>query len=158
MADALSGMEDKVRSHLVDVFARVTGRPRAEAEARYRGHTSLVMLLVKASAMCPPSSATPLTDLNALVLRTIDRTLDEIETTPRRAEKKTVAVLPCRDACCRIAGAPDPLRAESAAPAPAAAPASLPAITVSEAVIRPMREKVVGSGLVVPVERVQVHR
>jgi AcrR family transcriptional regulator len=80
VADALSAMEDKVRSHLTDVFARVTGRPRAEAEARYRGHTSLVMLLVKASAMCPPSSATPLTDLNALVLRTIDRTLDEIET------------------------------------------------------------------------------
>jgi HlyD family secretion protein len=55
-----------------------------------------------------------------------------------------------------LGAAPVAVRAETAEPAPAAARAGLPSITVSEAVIRLMREKVVGSGLVVPVERVQV--
>jgi HlyD family secretion protein len=50
-----------------------------------------------------------------------------------------------------------PLRAESAAAAAApAAEISLPAITVSQAAVRKMTDRVVGSGLVAPVERVLV--
>lgn len=80
VAEALSRMEDAIRRYLTEVFRCVTGRPVAEAEDRYRGHAALVILLVKSSAMCPPTRNTPLRDLNALVLRTINRTLDEIET------------------------------------------------------------------------------
>jgi AcrR family transcriptional regulator len=80
VAEALSRMEDDIRRYLSEVFARATGLSAAEADRRYRGHASLVMMLVKASAMCPPTQGTPLNDLNALVLRTIGRTLDEIET------------------------------------------------------------------------------
>lgn len=48
-----------------------------------------------------------------------------------------------------------PLHAESAQPAPAAAP-SLPAISVSTVGTRVLRDRVISSGLVGPVERVQV--
>ncbi len=80
VAEALSRMEDDIRRYLTGVFARVTGLPPAETERRYQGHAALIILLVKSSAMCPPTRGTPLDDLNALVLRTINRTLDEIET------------------------------------------------------------------------------
>jgi AcrR family transcriptional regulator len=80
VAEVLSRMEDEIRRYLTEVFMRVTGRPAADAERRYSGHAALIILLVKSSAMCPPTRGTPLTDLNALVLRTINRTLDEIET------------------------------------------------------------------------------
>jgi HlyD family secretion protein len=49
-----------------------------------------------------------------------------------------------------------PLRAESPAPEPAAAAPSLPAITVTTVETRQLRDRVVVSGLVGPVERVQV--
>jgi HlyD family secretion protein len=49
-----------------------------------------------------------------------------------------------------------PLRAESPAPEPAAAVPSLPAITVTTVETRQLRDRVVVSGLVGPVERVQV--
>lgn len=80
VAEALSRMEDDIRRYLTDVFMRVTGQPAAEAQRRYNGHAALIILLVKSSAMCTPTRGTPLADLNALVLRTINRTLDEIET------------------------------------------------------------------------------
>jgi AcrR family transcriptional regulator len=80
VAEALSRMEDDIRRYLTGVFMRVTGLPAAEAERRYSGHAALIILLVKSSTMCTPTRGTPLTDLHALVLRTINRTLDEIET------------------------------------------------------------------------------
>jgi HlyD family secretion protein len=49
-----------------------------------------------------------------------------------------------------------PLRAESPVPEPAAAAPSLPAITVTTVETRQLRDRVVVSGLVGPVERVQV--
>ena len=80
VADVLSRMEEQIRRYLLDVFGKVTGRAPAEAEARYTGHAALVVMLVKASAMCAPTRGTPVAELNALVLRTIMRTLDDVET------------------------------------------------------------------------------
>ncbi len=80
VAEVLSRMEDDIRRYLLGVFARVTDQSAAEAERRYGGHAALVVMLVKASAMCSPMRANAQIDLNALVLRTINRTLDEIET------------------------------------------------------------------------------
>jgi AcrR family transcriptional regulator len=80
VADVLSRMEEQIRRYLLDVFGKVTGRAPAEAEARYAGHAALVVMLVKASAMCAPTRGTPVAELNALVLRTIMRTLDDVET------------------------------------------------------------------------------
>jgi AcrR family transcriptional regulator len=74
----LEQLEMGIAGYLIEVFAKVTKRSLADATARYRGHASLVMLLVSGSGMRLPAVAATDDDLNRLILRTIDRTLDEI--------------------------------------------------------------------------------
>ncbi len=72
-------MEAGIAGHLTTVFAQATGVSVAEAERRWSAHAHLLVMLVKACAMQRPDS--PVTDdLTRLVLRNIDRTLDEIST------------------------------------------------------------------------------
>jgi hypothetical protein len=73
-------MESAIRGYMLGVFGRVTGLDPVEVERRYSGHAALVVMLVKSIVMCPPTRGTPVADLNALVLRMIDRVLGEIET------------------------------------------------------------------------------
>jgi AcrR family transcriptional regulator len=79
IAAALGHLESCIRSYLTTVFAAVTGQPFAEAQRRYGSHASLILLMVQASGMrVPEESASEERDLDELILRTIDRTLDEI--------------------------------------------------------------------------------
>jgi AcrR family transcriptional regulator len=70
-------MEDDVVNHLTAVFALATGVPHAVALGHWRAQAQLIVMLVKASAMQRPDHPN-LTDLKALVMRTIDQTLNEI--------------------------------------------------------------------------------
>jgi hypothetical protein len=77
---ALCEMERCVCTYLITVFAAVTGLPETVAAQRYVGHARLIVMLVKASDMRIPGPQTEESDLNELILRTIDKTLDEIAT------------------------------------------------------------------------------
>lgn len=75
---AASQMEAVVSQHLTAVFARATRRTPADAAQRYRAHAALIVMLFKASAM-RHNPHDPCSDaLTHLVLRTIDRILDDI--------------------------------------------------------------------------------
>lgn len=74
----LRRMETEIAGYLTSVFALVTGLPPEEAALRYGAHAGLLMLLIKGNATCPSGRVPPSADLNALILRTVDRTLAEI--------------------------------------------------------------------------------
>jgi len=76
---AVGHLESCIRNYLTTVFAAVTGQPFAEAQRRYGSHASLILMMVQASGMrFPDDGASEERDLDELILRTIDRTLDEI--------------------------------------------------------------------------------
>ena len=60
------------------VFARITGHGLDAARARFTAQARLIVMLVKAAAMQPQQEPELRANLTALVLRTIDRTLDEV--------------------------------------------------------------------------------
>jgi AcrR family transcriptional regulator len=80
IADALMRLEREIRSYLLAVFSRVTGHDAPEAARRFGGHAALIIMLVKASSMGAPISGPHAAELMDLVMRTINRTMDEIET------------------------------------------------------------------------------
>ena len=71
-------MEADVIGYLTTVFAHVTGLSVPDARARFGAQAMFIMMLVKASAMHPAAPGPEKTHLNALVLRMINKTLDEI--------------------------------------------------------------------------------
>jgi AcrR family transcriptional regulator len=75
---AAFGMEAAIVDNLVTVFARVTGRTLDDARRRYTGHSQLLILLVKASAMRSSEMGPAGPDLAALILKTIDQTLTDV--------------------------------------------------------------------------------
>jgi len=79
IGEILQRMETEIGRYLTAVFARVTGLSQDEARQRYGAHAALMMLLIKGSAICSSGANPPYAELNALILRTIDRTLNEIE-------------------------------------------------------------------------------
>ncbi len=71
-------MDATVIGNLCAVFAAETGLPFAEAQRRFAAEAAFILLLVK-SAACMPGPITPQAEqVNALILHTIDRTLDSI--------------------------------------------------------------------------------
>ncbi len=77
IGEAACRMEDAIVGYLCAIFAQATGQPFAEACSKWMAHAHLIVMLVKASSMQRPDlNVSP--DLTQLVLRTIDRTLDEI--------------------------------------------------------------------------------
>jgi AcrR family transcriptional regulator len=78
IGEILARMETEIAKYLTAVFALVTGLPRDEAARRYGAHAGLLMLLIKGSATCSHGPKAQSDDLNALILRTVDRTLAEI--------------------------------------------------------------------------------
>lgn len=78
IAEILGRMESEIGKYLVAVFALVTGLPQDEAARRFGAHAGLLMLLLKGSATCSQGLSRPSDDLNALILRTMDRTLAEV--------------------------------------------------------------------------------
>ncbi|MCB6177098.1 TetR/AcrR family transcriptional regulator [Rhodobacter sp. Har01] len=70
------GMEDLVAENLLDVFARATGQGVEVCRQRFGAHAQYIVLMIKAAATRNPTARSP--DLDALILRGIDATLDEI--------------------------------------------------------------------------------
>ena len=71
-------MEDEIAGYMIAVFARITGLAIADAQTRFRAQATLIVMLVKAAAMQPAKEPELRGNLSALILRTIDRTLDEV--------------------------------------------------------------------------------
>lgn len=76
---AISGrMESLIVDHLCRAFALATGLSPEEAGRRYADHARLIILLVKGAGMHTPDPGARGAALTELIVRTIDRTLDEI--------------------------------------------------------------------------------
>ena len=71
-------METTIAGYLLQAFAAATGLPPEECQRRFAAHAALMVLLVKSSAMMPQKDETIRADLNAMILRIIDQTLDEV--------------------------------------------------------------------------------
>ena len=75
---ACGHMETTLADYLMQAFAAGTGLSLEQSRARFAAHAALIVLLVKSSAMMPQKDETLRNDLNALILRIIDQTLDEV--------------------------------------------------------------------------------
>lgn len=82
IAAIVGKMDTALNHHLTTVFSITSGLPLAVAVDRYAAHASLVVMMVMASAMQTCGTGRQQTDLIALVLRTINQTLDEIPLKP----------------------------------------------------------------------------
>ncbi len=80
IADITRQMEAEVSRYLTIVFARVRGIDVEEASGRFSAHASLLVMMIKASAMHRPENPQAQSELHALLTRTLNRVLDEIET------------------------------------------------------------------------------
>lgn len=74
-------MEQEIARYMTTVFARITGISLQDAAARFQSHADLIVMLVKSAAMQSARETHQRADLSALILRTIDRTLDEVVST-----------------------------------------------------------------------------
>jgi AcrR family transcriptional regulator len=77
IAALLQRMEDGILERIVRVLALVGGMPEAEAARRFDAHVRIIFILIRGAALERPAGQPPNDDLNALILRTIDRLLDE---------------------------------------------------------------------------------
>lgn len=75
---AACAMEDNVAGNLTNIFAIETGMSPSAAKHYFAAEAAFIMVLVRSVAMMSPREDASLTDLNALILRSIDQTLDSI--------------------------------------------------------------------------------
>ncbi|MEY4983043.1 MAG: hypothetical protein RIR62_1309 [Pseudomonadota bacterium] len=78
VAAIVATMEARVTDYLTGIFAQITGLPRQVCATRFKAHAVLLIMMVKATAMHPEQDEVQRANLTALILRTIDRTLDDI--------------------------------------------------------------------------------
>lgn len=71
-------MEGEIATYLTDIFAAQTGLPRDLAKQRFAAEAAFIMLLVRSAGSISPRELSSYDDLTALILRTIDQTLDSI--------------------------------------------------------------------------------
>jgi AcrR family transcriptional regulator len=71
-------MEARVTQYLTGIFAQITGLPQEDCATRFKAHAVLLIMLVKATTTHPDPDETHRANLTGLILRTIDRTLDDI--------------------------------------------------------------------------------
>jgi AcrR family transcriptional regulator len=71
-------MEDSVTEYMTATFARITGIPPDDCARRFEGHARLIIMLVKATLCDTGHTEGARADLTDLVLRNIDRTLDDV--------------------------------------------------------------------------------
>lgn len=69
-------MEDGVCANMLAVFARVSGLSPQACHQRFGAHARFVVMMIKAAAT--RQSDTPDADLNALILQSINRVLDDV--------------------------------------------------------------------------------
>ncbi|QCP85573.1 TetR/AcrR family transcriptional regulator [Cereibacter sphaeroides] len=87
-------METEIRRAFLGIFARVTGQPPAEVEARFAAHAAFLVMLVRAWALDWPQKRAGAVELKSLLLRSIDATLDEVARCAARDPSKARG-LPC---------------------------------------------------------------
>lgn len=78
IAEITRQMETEIIRYLTIVFGHAKGIAAEEARLRYAAHGSLLVMMIKASAMHRTGTAEERANLTALTIRTIDRILDEI--------------------------------------------------------------------------------
>lgn len=78
IAEICLQMEAEVGRYLCIVFARVKDISFEQAQATYGAHARLLVMMVKASAMHRSPTAEEQIHLTALMIRTVNRILDEI--------------------------------------------------------------------------------
>jgi AcrR family transcriptional regulator len=71
-------METRIGDYLTAVFARITGLSPEDCAHRFHAHAVFMIMLVKASASHPGQDEGQRSNLTDLILRTIDRTIDDI--------------------------------------------------------------------------------
>lgn len=79
IAEITRQMEAEVSRYLTIVFAQVCGIDVEDARTRFAAHASLIVMMIKASAMHRPENPEEQSELHALLTRTLNRVLDEIE-------------------------------------------------------------------------------
>lgn len=78
IAEITRQMETEVARYLSIVFAQVLGIPAEIAKRRYAAHCSLLVMMIKASAMHRAENDEARDQMVALAVRTMNRILDEI--------------------------------------------------------------------------------
>ncbi|MFC3180067.1 TetR/AcrR family transcriptional regulator [Cypionkella sinensis] len=71
-------METTIVDYLLQAFAKACGVSLEQSRTQFAAHAALIVMLVKSSAMMPQKDETVRNDLNAMILRIIDQTLDEV--------------------------------------------------------------------------------
>ena len=82
---AAQKMESTVTDSLVAVFAAETGLPQHEAAARFSTSAAFIMVLFKSAACLNCARNIDQSDLKAMIIRTIDQTLDDVANSARKA-------------------------------------------------------------------------
>lgn len=78
ISQAACAMEMQVTRYLTRIFAAETGLTEAEITARFPAHAAFAITMFKSAAMLPPTAAPILTELTALIQRSIDIAMAEI--------------------------------------------------------------------------------
>lgn len=78
IAEITLQMEAEIKAYLAAVFARVLGIDEEEAATRYGAHATLLVMMIKASAMHRSAHPAEQENLTSLTIRTVNRILDEI--------------------------------------------------------------------------------
>ncbi len=71
-------MEHEIVGYLTAIFAKVKGIDPEAARDRYYPQAMLIIMLVKSASMHPAENSVTQTRLTDLLLRTIDRTIDDV--------------------------------------------------------------------------------
>lgn len=79
LAEITRQMETEVTRYLTIVFARVCGISAEEARVKFAPHAILLVMMIKASAMHRSNTPEEQGHLTELLIRTVNRVLDEIE-------------------------------------------------------------------------------
>ena len=82
---AASRMETRIRLALHKVIARETGMALPEVDRRFAAEADFILLLFKASNCSGDAYSSHLDQLNALIIGSIDQTLDSISRTARNS-------------------------------------------------------------------------
>ncbi len=77
-------MEDEIIGYMARVFAAETGLTVEQAHDRFSSHATFIVMLVKSSA-CISRTNPELDQINHLIFRTIDQTLDDIASAAQKA-------------------------------------------------------------------------
>lgn len=78
ICQAACAMEMQVTRYLTRIFAAETGLTESEITARFPAHAAFAITMFKSAAMLPPTAAPILTELTALIQRSIDIAMAEI--------------------------------------------------------------------------------